>query len=270
GRRRGTARRDPGGQPPAGDGNHRRARRAQPGRACRAPAGRQLARALARGGPGRRDGHSHVHRAGTRSRGRRPRHSQRTQGRDSRRPALGLTREGRPRTSGTRERLLEWPVVRVVLSRSQPRPAAVTPALIRAVADGSPAHRAGVEAGWELLSVNDVVIPDVLAYRRELTGGVAELEVRAPDGRTGRFKVEWEEPGIEFEEVIFDGIRLCANHCDFCYIHQMPKGMRKSLYIMDDDYRTSFLYGSFVTLTNLTEGDVQRIIDEQLSPLYVS
>lgn len=160
--------------------------------------------------------------------------------------------------------------MRVVLSRSQPRPETVTPALIRAVEVGSAAHRAGVEPGWELLTVNDAVIPDVLAYRRELAGGTAELEVRAPDGRSGRFTVEWEEPGIEFEEVIFDGIRLCANHCDFCYIHQMPKGMRKSLYIMDDDYRTSFLYGSFVTLTNLTEGDVQRILDEQLSPLYVS
>jgi putative radical SAM enzyme (TIGR03279 family) len=157
-----------------------------------------------------------------------------------------------------------------VLSRNTPRQEGVTPALIRAVEDGSPAQRAGVNAGWELLTVNDVVIPDVLAYRRELAGGTAELEVRAPDGRTERFTVEWEEPGIEFEEVIFDGIRLCANHCDFCYIHQMPKGMRKSLYIMDDDYRTSFLYGSFVTLTNLTEGDVQRILDEQLSPLYVS
>ena len=160
--------------------------------------------------------------------------------------------------------------MRVVLSRSSPRHETVTPALIRAVEEGSPAHRAGVDTGWELLTVNGVVIPDVLAYRRELAGGTAELEVRAPDGRTVRFAVEWEEPGIEFEEVIFDGIRLCANHCDFCYIHQMPKGMRKSLYIMDDDYRTSFLYGSFVTLTNLTEGDVQRILDEQLSPLYVS
>ena len=160
--------------------------------------------------------------------------------------------------------------MRVVLSRSQPRPESVTPALIRAVEVGSPAYRAGVKAGWQLLTVNDAVIPDVLAYRRELAGGTAEIEVQAPDGRTGRFSVAWEDPGIEFEEVIFDGIRLCANHCDFCYIHQMPKGMRKSLYIMDDDYRTSFLYGSFVTLTNLTEGDVRRILDEQLSPLYVS
>lgn len=159
---------------------------------------------------------------------------------------------------------------RVVLSRKDPQPVKVTPARIREVAAGSAAAKAGVEAGWELLTVNDQPIPDVLAYRRELQAGTAELRVRAPTGDEATFAVAWEEPGLEFDDVIFDGIRLCANHCDFCYIHQMPKGMRKSLYIMDDDFRTSFLYGSFVTLTNLREGDVQRILDEHLSPLYVS
>ncbi|MFO7545038.1 MAG: DUF512 domain-containing protein [Trueperaceae bacterium] len=159
----------------------------------------------------------------------------------------------------------------VVVSRSQPHPERITPARIAAVRSGSAAEAAGVCVDWELLSVNDRPIPDVLAYRRELAGGAAELRARAPGGdREVRFGVTWEDPGIEFDEVIFDGIRLCANHCDFCYIHQMPKGMRKSLYVMDDDFRTSFLYGSFVTLTNLTEADVQRILDENLSPLYVS
>lgn len=139
------------------------------------------------------------------------------------------------------------------------------------MAQGSPAASKGVRPGWELLTVNGVAIPDVLAYRRELAAGRATLEVRpGPDGTSTKFDVEWEEPGLEFEDVIFDGIRLCANHCDFCYIHQMPKGMRKSLYIMDDDFRTSFLYGSFVTLTNLSEDDIRRIKDEHLSPLYVS
>ncbi len=160
---------------------------------------------------------------------------------------------------------------KVVVSRANPKPAQVTPAVISDVEPGSPAHRAGVRAGWELLTVNGEPIPDVLAYRRELGRGRAVIEARDPgDGESSSFTVEWEEPGLEFEEVIFDGIRLCANHCDFCYIHQMPKGMRKSLYIMDDDYRTSFLYGSFVTMTNLTEGDLRRIEDEHLSPLYVS
>ena len=147
----------------------------------------------------------------------------------------------------------------------------MTPAAIKAVEPRSPAAAAGVTAGMELLDVNGEFITDVLAYRRELSKGQATLLVRDPLSLEQlRFEVAWEEPGIEFEEVIFDGIRLCANHCDFCYIHQMPKGMRKSLYIMDDDFRTSFLYGSFVTLTNLRESDVERIVDEQLSPLYVS
>ena len=149
-------------------------------------------------------------------------------------------------------------------------PQTLYPASIRAVAAGSPAACAGVEAGWQLLSVNGLAIPDILAYRRELATGDAVVHVRSPDGRDVGFDVGWEEPGLDFEDVIFDGIRLCANKCEFCYIHQMPKGFRKSLYIMDDDFRTSFLYGSFVTLTNLTDGDMARILDENLSPLYVS
>jgi putative radical SAM enzyme (TIGR03279 family) len=94
--------------------------------------------------------------------------------------------------------------------------------------------------------------------------------VRDAAGTRREFTVAWQEPGLEFDDVIFDGIRLCANKCEFCYVHQMPKGFRKSLYIMDDDFRTSFLYGSFVTLTNLTDDDIGRILDENLSPLYVS
>ena len=144
-------------------------------------------------------------------------------------------------------------------------------AAVREVAPGSPAERAGVRPGWELVRVNGQWVPDVLAYRRELERGEVTLEARDPvAGAQAVFTVAWEDPGLEFEDVIFDGLRLCANQCEFCYVHQMPKGFRKSLYVMDDDYRTSFLYGSFVTLTNLTEDDVRRILDEHLSPLYVS
>ena len=144
-------------------------------------------------------------------------------------------------------------------------------ASITGVLAGSPAAKAGVQVGWELLSVNGTHIPDVLAYRRELEKGIATLHVKDPLlGDEVTFEAEWEDPGLEFDEVIFDGIRLCANKCEFCYVHQMPKGFRKSLYMMDDDFRTSFLYGSFVTLTNLTETDIERILNENLSPLYVS
>lgn len=147
----------------------------------------------------------------------------------------------------------------------------VYPALVSAVAPGSPAERAGVRAGDHLLRVNAAGVEDVLAYRRELGRGIADLEVQAHGGQDLLcFRVEWEDPGLEFAEVLFDGIRKCANKCEFCYVHQMPRGFRKSLYVMDDDYRLSFLYGSFVTLTNLTDEDVSRILDENLSPLYVS
>lgn len=142
---------------------------------------------------------------------------------------------------------------------------------IASVQPESPAERAGVKPGWELLTVNGEPVPDILAYRRELERGVATLRVRDPLLEDDvEFTVEWEDPGLEFHEVIFDGLKLCANKCEFCYVHQMPKGFRKSLYIMDDDFRTSFLYGSFVTLTNLSEEDISRILDEHLSPLYVS
>ena len=168
----------------------------------------------------------------------------------------------------------------------------VYPAPVKSVEPGSPADRAGVRPGDLLLRVNGAALTDVLAYRYALQSGVATLQMSRPaeavqqvmgfvpqdhhvtkqgEGElTYSFQVEWEDPGIDFEEVLFDGIRKCANKCDFCYVHQMPRGFRKSLYVMDDDYRLSFLYGSFVTLTNLTETDVQRILNENLSPLYVS
>lgn len=150
-----------------------------------------------------------------------------------------------------------------------PDPLRPTPTVHR-VTPGSPAERAGVRPGWRLWDVAGAEIPDILAYRRELARGTVELGLLDPDGNEQRLSVAWEDPGLEFDDVIFDGIRRCANKCEFCYVHQMPQGFRKSLYMMDDDFRTSFLYGSFVTMTNLSDDDVQRILDEQLSPLYVS
>ncbi len=164
----------------------------------------------------------------------------------------------------------------------------VYPAQIKSVQGGSPAERAGVRPGDQLLRVNGRPVTDILAYRALLESGTATLEIARPEqlpffatpqdhhiikpteAPTFSFTAEWEDPGLEFEEVLFDGIKKCANKCDFCYVHQMPRGFRKSLYVMDDDYRLSFLYGSFVTLTNLTDADVDRILSENLSPLYVS
>ncbi|SMB89594.1 putative radical SAM enzyme, TIGR03279 family [Deinococcus hopiensis KR-140] len=189
---------------------------------------------------------------------------------------------------------MNWYRGRDVTAAEQLSQEQVFPAPIKTVEAGSPAERAGVRPGDLLLRVNGEVVTDVLAYRHHLSQGRATLEISRPVERpsvlsgvlgtaqdhhrlaydpgapTFTFGVEWEDPGLDFEEVLFDGIKKCANKCDFCYVHQMPRGFRKSLYIMDDDYRLSFLYGSFVTLTNLTEGDINRILDENLSPLYVS
>ncbi len=83
-------------------------------------------------------------------------------------------------------------------------------------------------------------------------------------------KAAGEPLGLEVSSAVFDRVRTCDNHCDFCFIYQLPKGMRRSLYLKDDDYRLSFLYGNFTTLTRFTELDLERVIDERLSPLYVS
>ncbi len=83
-------------------------------------------------------------------------------------------------------------------------------------------------------------------------------------------KAEGAPLGIELTSAVFDRVRTCDNHCPFCFIHQLPKGMRKSLYLKDDDYRLSFLYGNFTTLTRFTEADLERVVTERLGPLYVS
>ena len=76
--------------------------------------------------------------------------------------------------------------------------------------------------------------------------------------------------GVEVSSAVFDRVRTCDNHCEFCFIYQLPKGMRRSLYLKDDDYRLSFLYGNFTTLTRFTELDLERVLTERLSPLFVS
>ena len=113
---------------------------------------------------------------------------------------------------------------------------------------------------------------DVIDYRFATADERIELLVRRDDQET-IYEIEKdpdEDLGIEFVEPLFDRLRTCNNKCPFCFLTQMPKGMRKSLYLKDDDYRLGFLYGNFVTLTNLTEDDWQRIEEQHLSPMYVS
>ncbi|MGH9082251.1 MAG: DUF512 domain-containing protein [Acidimicrobiales bacterium] len=145
---------------------------------------------------------------------------------------------------------------------------------VTAVTEASPAAKAGLEVGDELVSLNGSRPRDVIEYQQLVDGDRVDLEVRRPaDGvlRTVRVDKQAGEPlGAAVSSAVFDRVRTCDNHCAFCFIHQLPKGMRRSLYLKDDDYRLSFLYGNFTTLTRFTELDAERVLDERLGPLFVS
>ena len=149
---------------------------------------------------------------------------------------------------------------------------------VTAVAEASPAARAGLDVGDELLSLNGRRPRDVIEYHALVDDEELDLRVRRPGPEPGvplelevRVEKAAGEPlGISVESAVFDRVRTCDNHCAFCFIHQLPKGMRRSLYLKDDDYRLSFLYGNFTTLTRFTELDAERVLEERLSPLFVS
>jgi putative radical SAM enzyme (TIGR03279 family) len=144
--------------------------------------------------------------------------------------------------------------------------------VISAVSRGSLADRLGLQPGDELLSVNGHRLRDVIDLRYYASDPQLQLRVRR-GSEALVFEAErryHESLGLAFTEPVFDGIRRCNNRCEFCFVAQMPQGLRPSLYLRDDDYRLSFLYGSYVTLTNLTEADWARIDEQHLSPLYVS
>ncbi len=144
--------------------------------------------------------------------------------------------------------------------------------LITDVALSSTAARAGVRAGDRLLAINGRTVRDVIDVQVYAAEAMLTLEVeRAGKRLVLRVDRRYGEPlGLSFAEPLFDGIRRCHNRCDFCFVAQMPRGMRPTLYVRDDDYRLSFLHGSYITLTNLTEEDWARIKAQHLSPLYVS
>lgn len=144
---------------------------------------------------------------------------------------------------------------------------------IRAVEPRSPAHRAGVRVGETLTHINGHMIVDVLDYKFYSYDPRLELALRQPDGATRTLRLrkgEGEDLGLEFETYLMDRARSCANNCIFCFVDQMPPGMRPSLYFKDDDARLSFLMGNYLTLTNLSPREVQRIIDLRISPINVS
>ena len=146
----------------------------------------------------------------------------------------------------------------------RPRVVALEPA--------GPAALAGLVVGDELVSLNGVAPRDVLEYRSLVDEPLVEVEV---DRGGLQFSVEIDKAagaplGLEVHSAVFDQVRTCDNHCEFCFIYQLPAGMRSSLYLKDDDYRLSFLYGNFTTLTRFTEADFERVLTEGLSPLFVS
>ena len=143
---------------------------------------------------------------------------------------------------------------------------------IQSVIAGSISERAGIKAGDRLLTVNGNIIRDVLDYRFYLTDTSVRLELER-DGTAYRVvlnKGEYDDIGLEFETPLMDKKHTCRNACVFCFIDQMPKGMRETLYFKDDDDRLSFLHGNYVTLTNLGEEDIERIIRMHISPVNVS
>lgn len=150
----------------------------------------------------------------------------------------------------------------------------VSGARISSISPGSAASRSDVEVGDLLVSVNGREPTDIIEYQQLIDAADVTLVLQREGEELGRKvtvrKAEGEPLGLGIDSAVFDRIRTCDNHCTFCFIYQLPKGMRRSLYVKDDDFRLSFLYGNYTTLTRFTEFDLERVIEEGLTPLYVS
>ncbi|MBQ1351308.1 MAG: DUF512 domain-containing protein [Oscillospiraceae bacterium] len=145
--------------------------------------------------------------------------------------------------------------------------------VIQSVDVGSPADRAKIQSGDRLLAVNGNEILDVLDYQYYTYNRKLRLTLETKDGTRRLVRIrkdEGEELGLNFETYLMDKAKSCANHCIFCFVDQLPQGMRSTLYFKDDDARLSFLMGNYITLTNLTQRELQRIIDLKISPLNLS
>ena len=144
--------------------------------------------------------------------------------------------------------------------------------VITAVEPNSIAEEIGLEPGDRLITINGRVPRDVLDYQSLADGEDIKVVIER-DGESTCVEIEKDEGdslGLSFGDVVFDGVRQCKNRCVFCFIHQNPKGMRKSIWVRDDDYRLSFLEGHFITLTNLSDEEWTRITEERMSPMRVS
>lgn len=145
--------------------------------------------------------------------------------------------------------------------------------LISGIKPRSLAEAAGIKAGEKLLTINDAPVKDIIELSFIAADFEVDLEIEATNGEIRKIHIDKapdEDLGLEFESAVFDKIKTCYNKCVFCFVDQMIPGMRPGLYVRDDDYRLSFLYGNFVTLTNMKDDDFDRIIQTHLTPLYVS
>lgn len=145
--------------------------------------------------------------------------------------------------------------------------------IIKSIEPGSIAEELGIEKGDILLSINDQEVEDVFDYHFYVNDEQLVLTIEKPDGEEWELEIEKdyeEDLGIEFEQGLMDEYRSCRNKCIFCFIDQMPKGMRDTLYFKDDDSRLSFLQGNYVTLTNMSDHDIDRIIRYHLEPINIS
>ena len=145
--------------------------------------------------------------------------------------------------------------------------------IIESVLSGSIAEEAGIEKGDALVSISGEKVKDIFDYRFLIADESLLLEIQKQDGELWEIEIEkdeYEDLGIEFENSMLDDAKSCTNQCIFCFIDQLPKGMRQTLYFKDDDSRLSFLMGNYITLTNMREEDIDRIIKYKMSPINVS
>lgn len=147
------------------------------------------------------------------------------------------------------------------------------PAIVSSVIKGSIAEELEIQAGDEIVSIDDAKMLDMIDYNFFCKSDLLTLEIKKTDGEVEVVELEKdydEDLGIVFESAVFDRIKPCLNHCIFCFVDQQPKGLRDTLYIKDDDYRLSYLQGTYITLTNFTDKDRDRIKRMHLGPFYVS
>lgn len=147
------------------------------------------------------------------------------------------------------------------------------PAIVSSVVKGSIAEELEIQAGDEVVSIDDSKMLDMIDYNFLCKSDLLTIEIKKINGEVEVIELEKdydEDLGIVFESAVFDRIKPCLNHCIFCFVDQQPKGLRDTLYVKDDDYRLSYLQGTYITLTNLTDKDRDRIKRMRLGPFYVS